>query len=210
MAELIYERINKIMADVPAIPKGQRNQQQGYAFRGIDDLYNALHGLFAKHEVVILPEVLEADYIQQLGGRDGDKLMTDARLRVRFTFVTTDGSSVSIITQGESRDYADKATNQAMSSGFKYGLLQMFLIPLADVVDPDSVSPEIAKPKVKPKPAAKKLTAKEELTAAKVELVKIMGDKDDAAAFWHTHEDTLDAVGILQLAFDQSIGKKEQ
>ena len=198
MSELIYERLAKIMADVPSIPKNQQNKAQGYSFRGIDDIYQALHGLFVKHEVVILPEVIETEYVQQLTGRK-QSLATDARLKIRYHFATTDGSSCSITVQGESRDFADKATNQAMSGALKYGLLQMFLIPLAD--DPDAQSPTIEAPK---KEEPKKLTAKEELTAAKLELVKIMGDKDKAAKFWHDHEDKLDAVGILQLAFDQA------
>lgn len=183
MSALIYERLAAIMADVPAIPKSQQNKTQGYAFRGIDDLYQALHGLFVKHQVVILPEVVEADYVQQLAGRN-QSLATDARLRIRFTFAATDGSSVSIVTQGESRDFADKATNQAASAALKYGLLQMFLIPLADTPDPDAVSPEIeADPTVEAKKA----------------LVEIFGNRDDAASFWTAHLD-LEPGDVVALA----------
>jgi len=106
---------------------------------------------------------------------------------------------------------AEKAETSAVGRALVFaGWTDSLELSQEEVERSATVRSQTKKPKVKPKPVAKTLTADEELTAAKVELVKIMGDKDAAAAFWHTHEDTLDAVGILQLAFDQSIGKKEQ
>lgn len=139
---IIYQQLAKILTDVPAIPKEQQNKQQGYAFRGIDDMYNALHGLFAKHQVVILPEVIDKEYVQQLAGRN-QSLATDARLTMRYRLVAVDGSWTYMDVPGESRDFADKATNQAMSGALKYGLLSMFLIPLESVTDADAESPAV-------------------------------------------------------------------
>ena len=175
MSELIYERLTQIMAEVPAIPKTGRNEAQRYSFRGIDDMYQALHGLFAKHQVIVLPEVLESEYVQQPHGRN-DTLATDARLRIRYTFATTDGSTASIVLQGESRDYADKATNQAMSAALKYGLLQMFLIPTEDTVEADHASPTVDA-----------VTA--DVNHAKQKVVAILGDETAAKAFWNAHSE---------------------
>jgi hypothetical protein len=177
----IYQRLAQIMAEVPAIAKDQKNQQQGYAFRGIDDLFNALHSLFAKHEVVVLPEVLRAEYVQQLAGSN-QNLATDARLLIRYNFVTTDGSSASMTVQGESRDYADKATGQAMSAGYKIGLLEMFLIPLEETRDADSQSPTIEDPLT-----LEEVEERAEV-AAKMQLVEILGSNTAAATFWETHQ----------------------
>lgn len=190
MSDLIYERLAAIMADVPAIPKGQTNRQQGYAFRGIDDMYDALHGLFVKHRVVILPHVLEAEYVDR---ELGTKLAIDARLHVEYLFVATDGSQASITVQGESRDYADKATNQAMSAALKYGLLQMFLIPLADSQDADAESPtvKVTKPK-RPRVRSKAQV----VNAAKNELVALMGK--DAAEYWKLHQSMTPAEIVAQ------------
>lgn len=177
----IYQRLAYIMAEVPAIAKDQKNQQQGYAFRGIDDVFNALHGLFAKHEVVVLPEVLEVEYVQQLAGQN-QKLATDARCLIRYNFVTVDGSSASMTVQGESRDYADKATGQAMSAGYKIGLLEMFLIPLEGSPEADSQSPEIEDP-LTPEEVERRAEV-----AVKKKLVEILGTKNLAASFWETHQ----------------------
>ena len=55
---LIHEKIIAVMADSDAISKDRRNQQQGFNFRGIDDVYNALHPLLAKHGVFSATKVL--------------------------------------------------------------------------------------------------------------------------------------------------------
>ncbi len=177
----IYLRMAQIMAEVPAIAKGQRNKAQGYEFRGIDDVFNALHGLFAKHQVFILPEVLAAEYVQQLAGSN-QNLATDARLLIRWHFVTIDGSSVSMTVQGESRDYADKATGQAMSSGYKTGLLEMFLIPLEGTPEADNESPTIEDP-MTPAEAEEAVEL-----ATKVRLVEMLDTKEAAKEFWDTHQ----------------------
>ncbi len=178
--------LGEIMAEVPAIPKEQTNREQGYAFRGIDDVFNTLHSLFAERGVVILPEVLDAQYLQQQLGAKGN-LATDVRLLVRYNFTAPDRSTVSMTVQGESRDWADKATNQAMSAGFKTGLLQMFLIPLEETVDADSESPVGAPVAEGTDAPSEEEIATRMLNAAKMELVEILG-KEAAPAFWETHQ----------------------
>jgi hypothetical protein len=145
----IYEALTAIMADCGAIGKGRRNQQQGYSFRGIDDLYNAIHPLFAKHGVFVTSEVIERHREERQTKHGGLLLYTT--LRVKFTFYSSDGSSVSSITEGEAMDSADKSTNKAMSAALKYCLMQMLLIPTEELKDADAVTPEPApKPKQKP------------------------------------------------------------
>ncbi len=199
----IYVRLGQIMADVPAIPKEQKNVQQNYAFRGIDDVFNALHGLFAKHGVVILPEVLKAEYVQQLAGAN-QNLATDARLLVRYHFVAGDGSSVSMTCQGESRDYADKATNQALSGAFKAGLLQMFLIPLEGMPEQDKESPTIEDP------LTPEQVHERQRNAVKVSLVEILDSTKSAEEFWQTHQgmtlDDLVAAAHQKVADDMEAG----
>ena len=51
----IYQAISAVMADVEAIKKDKDNRQQGFKFRGIDDVYNAVHPILAKHGVFSLP-----------------------------------------------------------------------------------------------------------------------------------------------------------
>ena len=56
----VYLAINKVQAALAkqGITKANRNQQQGYNFRGIDDVYNVISPLLAEHGLCILPRVL--------------------------------------------------------------------------------------------------------------------------------------------------------
>ena len=55
--QLIYSKIANILKETKAITKSEKNQQQGFKFRGIDNVMNELHELFSKNEVFILQEV---------------------------------------------------------------------------------------------------------------------------------------------------------
>ena len=48
-------------------------------------------------------------------------------------------------------DYSDKSSNKALSAALKYALMQMFLIPTAELKDPDGDSPEIKQPQKRQK-----------------------------------------------------------
>ena len=57
--ENIYQTINAVMEDVGAVGKNSKNQQQGFWFRGIDAVMNALNPAMTKHKLFIVPEILE-------------------------------------------------------------------------------------------------------------------------------------------------------
>jgi hypothetical protein len=136
----IYEAISAVMADVDAIGKTQKNKQQNFDFRGIDDVYNAVHPLLAKHGVFTVPTVLAERTEERQTGR-GSNLIYRI-LTIKYTFYSSDGSSLDAVVIGEGMDGGDKAANKAMAVGHKYALLQALCIPTADMVDPDSESHE--------------------------------------------------------------------
>lgn len=138
--QLIYQKLTAINKQVKAVTKSRTNQQQGFKFRGIDDVMNELHELFAANEVIILQTLINHN-VETRTTKSGS-VQTLTRATFRYTFVTTDGSSVSIEVMGEAQDMGDKGTNKAMSIALKYALLQLFLIPTEDAKDPDAVTPE--------------------------------------------------------------------
>lgn len=139
---LIYKKIIEVMADINAIGKDRRNQQQGFQFRGIDDVMNELHSSLAKCGVFVLPNVLAETRTTGKTARGGDMFYT--RLKINFGFYAEDGSHVDAVVIGEAMDTADKASNKALSIGLKYAMLQVFCIPTEDEKDPDAVSPQPA------------------------------------------------------------------
>jgi hypothetical protein len=144
----IYQSIANIMTEVSAIGKNNKNAQQGYNFRGIDDLYNAIHPLFARNGVFITSDVVGNNREERTTAKGGLLLYTI--LRVKFTFYAIDGSSVFSIVEGEAMDSGDKSTNKAMSAALKYALMQMLLIPTEELKDADkdtySVAAKVQKP----------------------------------------------------------------
>lgn len=155
---LIYKKIIEVMADINAIGKDRRNQQQGFQFRGIDDVMNELHSSLAKCGVFVLPKVLEETRTTGKTSRGSDMFYT--RLKINFGFYAEDGSHVDAVVIGEAMDTGDKASNKALSIGLKYAMLQVFCIPTEDEKDPDAVSPQPAAGTMQQQPQQKKPAAK--------------------------------------------------
>lgn len=141
----VYQAINAVQAELAraGITKDKRNQQQGYNFRGIDDVYNALSPLLAKHGLCILPRILTRD-VQERQTQKGGVLFY-VTVEAEFDFVAAeDGSTHVVRTFGEAMDSADKATNKAMSAAYKYAAFQAFAIPTEADNDADSHTHEVA------------------------------------------------------------------
>lgn len=142
----ITKSLCAITAEIGALGKNKKNQQQGYAFRGIDDLMNTLHPLFAKYSVIVVPEVLESIREERVTAK-GTALLS-AILKVRYHFTAMDGSEICATVIGEGMDTADKASNKAMAVAMKYAMFQVFCIPTEEMAkaDPDGYMPEASKP----------------------------------------------------------------
>lgn len=136
----IYESITKIMEEVPTIGKNQRNKTQGFMYRGIDDVMNALQPLLAKNKVFIVPEILEQTREERTTKTGGGLIYSICK--IKYKFYAEDGTSIEAVTIGEGMDSGDKATNKAMAIAMKYALFQVFCIPTEEMKDPDSETPE--------------------------------------------------------------------
>ena len=138
---LIYEQIPKIMADIEAIGKDRDNTGQGYKFRGIDDVYNMLHAILAKHKVFTAINILSTQSEERKSKTN--TIWMYRLLNIRYTFYAEDGSSFDCTVIGEGADTGDRASNKAMSVAHKYALIQVFAIPTEDPKDPENDNPEL-------------------------------------------------------------------
>lgn len=135
----VYKLINAVQAELATvgITKANRNQQQGYNFRGIDDVYNALSPLLAKHGLCILPRCLSRTVLERETKNGGNLFYVT--VEAEFDFVCAeDGSKHTVKTYGEAMDSGDKATNKAMSAAYKYAAMQAFAIPTEGDNDADA------------------------------------------------------------------------
>jgi hypothetical protein len=135
----VYAAINAVQGELAqsGISKDRKNAQQGYSFRGIDDVYNALAPLLAKHGLCVLPRILTRQCEERVTQKGGTLFYVT--VEAEFDFVSSeDGSSHVVRTFGEAMDSGDKATNKAMSAAYKYAAFQAFAIPTEGDNDADS------------------------------------------------------------------------
>jgi len=165
----VYNLIAKVSADLcqQGIAKDRRNTQQGYGFRGIDDVYNALAPIISKHGLVILPRVISREVSERMG-KSGSSLFYVV-VEVEFDFVSShDGTKHTVKTFGEAMDSGDKATNKAMSAAYKYAAFQTFCIPTEGDNDADATTHQVGSGDAKaaaraPAKAGPELLTKEEI-----------------------------------------------
>jgi len=135
----VYKAISEVAQKMAAegISKSRKNEKQGYHFRGIDEIYNALASHLAASGLVIIPRILSREFREvstKLGG-----LMSYVIVEAEYDFVSAqDGSTHTARVIGEAMDSADKATNKAMSAAYKYLCLQTFCIPTEGDNDADA------------------------------------------------------------------------
>lgn len=111
------------------ISKDQRNKDQNYQFRGIDDVMDAVSPLLAEHGIIVVPFALsrEQELYQTKSGGNNFKVI----VKMRYDFTSDeDGSFVRVEMYGEAMDTSDKASNKATSAAYKYALFQLLCIPI--------------------------------------------------------------------------------
>lgn len=134
----IYESIAAVQADVGFIEKEKETQSGSrFKYRGVDQVLNTLHPLFAKHKVFAVPEVLEVLGREWRKTEKGGNVVYQT-IKVKYTFYAEDGSNVSAVVIGEAMDSGDKASNKCMSVAYKYACFQILSIPTEETTaDPD-------------------------------------------------------------------------
>ena len=130
----VHEAWNDVMRDVQAIRKDSRNAQQGFNFRGIDAVMNAVGPALREHGVTIVPNSVEAKHRDFTTAKG--TTMHEAIVTVGYSVIGPDGQGFTGQSVGEAADAGDKATSKAMSVAYRTFLLQALTIP-TDEPDPD-------------------------------------------------------------------------
>ncbi len=129
----VYKKIAAVMADMAkaGITKDQENTFDRYKFRGIDDVYNALAPVLAKHGLVVIPSVIAKEVEQVPTQKGGIQFLH--RVTVDYDMYDADvegeAPSCSARIVGEAMDRGDKGINKAMSAAYKLRAFQTFCIP---------------------------------------------------------------------------------
>lgn len=136
----VQEAWAAVMGDVRGLAKGDRNQQQGFNFRGVDAVMNATGPALRNHGVSVVPVGVHDVRTETYTTKNGTE-MRDVFLVVDYQITGPAGDTMPGAAAGEASDAGDKATPKAMSVAYRTFLLQALTLP-TDERDPDADSYE--------------------------------------------------------------------
>jgi hypothetical protein len=165
------------------IGKDRKNAQQGYSFRGIDDIYNALNGCLVAANLCIIPRIISREVAERQSKNGGTLFYVT--VHAEYDIVSAvDGSKHTASAYGEAMDSADKATNKATSAAYKYLAMQLFCIPTEGDNDADAHTPEVAPVEYNPVSARAAIAALPRCTAADKTKADGLTERDDLAQLY--------------------------
>lgn len=129
------ESMSAVMEKVRGLAKRERNSQQGFNFRGIDAVMNAVGPALREAGAVITPRILTFEQVQGTSKSGGT--LNSTRVTVEYTWHGPDGTTIVGAAPGEAFDSGDKGTAKAMSVAYRTYLLQALTLP-TDEPDPDT------------------------------------------------------------------------
>lgn len=135
----IHKAMVAIAKEIAAegIGKSRKNVQQGYNFRGVDEVMNTFSPILSKNSVYVIPKYQNRQFFERTTMKGG--VLFYVLVEGEFTFMHEDGSSIIVGPFfGEAMDSADKATNKAMAVAYKYAMFQTFCVPLEGVTGGDA------------------------------------------------------------------------
>lgn len=140
----VHELWSRVMDSVRSVAKGDFNEDQGFKFRGVDSVVDAVGPALRAHKVHIRPRrILEhtaTEYQSKRGAR-----MVNRVVRVEWEVTGPQGDSFLGESMGEAADMSDKSMSKAQSVAYRVYLLQALNIPTGER-DPDMDVHERATP----------------------------------------------------------------
>jgi len=150
----IFTAIPEAIKLIESVGKDHKNEKQGWKFRSIDDVYNAVNKAVKEVGITICPNYeIVTDKTEEVTNSYGKKSMqNEIVLKANYKIYAKDGSYIEVVTFGKKLDYGDKGFNAAMSTAYKYMMFQVFCIPTEEESknDPDNETPESLPPNKKP------------------------------------------------------------
>jgi hypothetical protein len=202
----VYAAINAVAAELArlGIPKARTNEQDGYAYRGIDDVYDRLGPLLSAHKLCILPRILDRNSSSHLGVRG--ELLQNVIVKAAFDVVCAEDGSAHIIESfGEALDPGDKGTSKAMSAAYKHAILQAFCIPVSRSQDPDAQTHRLAAES--PREDSEPDQGWEQWVADVSDVIRVCETSEALDRVQETHRRTLHALSRERQSLYSEIGR---
>jgi hypothetical protein len=124
----IFKLLGEVTREIEAITKqGKTSFGEKYEYRRVDDVIDAVHGLYGEKGITLVPE--QVGRVREEHTTSNGKRMIFSLQLIRYYLVAPDGSYVAGMVEGEGSDTLDKSMNKSMSAALKYFLGTVHLIP---------------------------------------------------------------------------------
>ena len=150
----ILTALNLVMKQVTAVGKDSTNQQQGFKFRGIESVLNAVGPAFRDHGVVVSFELVSHERRTYETKKGTTMMETIVKVDYEFSDMVDGSKLVCRNVPGEASDAGATSMTKAMSLAYRTALVQALAIP-TDEPDPDETSYERASVPAGPPQATK-------------------------------------------------------
>lgn len=131
-----------VMEEVRSVGKGDFNEDQGFRFRGVDSVVNAVGPALRTHQVAVVPKRIVNIETVEYETRRGTR-MVNKQVTVEWEVRGPAGDSFTGEAVGEAADAGDKSISKAQSVSYRVFLLTSLCIPTG-TPDPDSETHERA------------------------------------------------------------------
>lgn len=142
------KKLTKIISEIAkrGVGRNQKNIEQGYMYRGVDDVLNLVTPILADNGVYMRPffTIENAKEIPSTKG-PADQMIVKCELGL-YDADAGDENNVLLetTTYGEARDRGDKCIMKAQTVALKYALIYAFGIPVIGTEgDPDQHTPDV-------------------------------------------------------------------
>jgi hypothetical protein len=132
----VHELWSRVMEDVRSVAKGDFNEDQGFKFRGVDAVVNAVGPALRAHKVHIRPRRIISQTATEYTTKRGSR-MVNRVVHVEWEVTGPQGDTFVGESMGEAADAGDKSLSKAQSVAYRMYLLQALAIPTGDR-DPDA------------------------------------------------------------------------
>jgi hypothetical protein len=207
----VFEAVSAAMGDVRAVGKDSKNtsQGQGFMFRGIDAVMDAVGPAFRRHGVVVVPRKIKAIEYTTVTVGAKQTVMASVRLQMVYRWFGPLGDHYDTEVPGEAFDSGDKGTAKAMSVAYRTLLIQALTLPTGDR-DPESDSYDRFGHDSSAEQAADIGRWTGEVAAAGLDKAKLSALWGRMKAEWDNVPWSPDRLAIIQAAVDRAAQQPEQ
>ena len=175
----IHIKLARIAGDIGSINKTERNKEQGFNFRSIEQITEKARPLLAHEGVSTAPRMLSLEH-SEVTAKSGARGYR-AVVVMEYTFTAgSDDSSITVSMPGEAVDYGDKSTSKAVQMAYKYALTQVLQVGSGD--DPDAHSVDVGHygeaPTKRPRSGPQQRTPRNQPTATETAPVATESEPD--------------------------------